>query len=81
MIDLARALMRIPPPRISKSQAIAIARSESERRGWSWDEPIRCEERLRTYMISTNTDAIGGNAYIVVNMQDGSIKGANLSRR
>jgi len=68
---LLRTLLFIPQPRITKDEALEIARQECERRGWGWRNPHVTEE-LKTWLIWT----MGGmrpSPFVAVNQQTGEV--------
>ena len=72
MRKLFRYLLQIQPT-IDAHQAEMIARKESEKRGWTWLDPVIRRERIRSYQFWTNADKKGGNIIINVNIVNGRI--------
>jgi hypothetical protein len=67
--------------RLSPEDAVASARKEAEKRGWPWLEPVSVREDLLVYKIVTGSDMIGGNIYMDVSIEDGSISYASFVSR
>src|SRR3954470_8333458 len=61
--------------------ATALAKTECERRGWSWIGPVkvrrrgggRCIRRREAWIVRTNDDSKGANATLVIDAQSGEI--------
>jgi hypothetical protein len=81
MRALLRGLLRIKPPRVSKDEALEVARRHCADREWSWKEPVRITEGLREYVIRTNAEAIGGNAWIAVSIHSGEVIRSSFAPR
>jgi hypothetical protein len=67
--------------KLSRQQAIKLARAESERRGWPWTEPVAVSESVGHYRIWTNRGRRGGNVIIRVDVETGEIKHASYAAR
>ena len=74
MIAALRALLRIPAARLSPEHAVQLAKSEVERQGKPWREPVKVAHRLREYVIWTHADQIGGNLNVFVDIHTGEVK-------
>lgn len=59
--------------KISAPDALEIARQEFVALGWSMDYPIKVEERLKSYRISTRTNATPCGPWVEVNVHSGAI--------
>ena len=81
MIRLLRRVLRISAPTVTRADAIDIAKSECIRRGWPWREPVRFQEELTSYRITTNARFKGGNVNIVIDITTGNVKKAAYARR
>lgn len=81
MIRLLRFLLRIPSPRLSKIDAVKIAREKCREEGWQWREPIVVNEGLREYHIMTNAGRRGSNVNVRVNAASGEVVFAALAPR
>jgi hypothetical protein len=81
MMRLRRAVLRIPPPRLTREQAAEIARAECERQGWAWEQPVRIHEHLRYYWFWTNAHMRGGNVHIRVDIHDGRVLWSSITPR
>jgi hypothetical protein len=74
---LLRWVLRLPPPKVTREQALDIARRECLRRGWRVaDEetsgPRDVREKLRCYCVTT--PLAGRNiSFIIVDNQDGHV--------
>jgi hypothetical protein len=71
MLALIRRLLRIPPPRISAEQALAMARAECDRRGWRWDRPVLIEG-LRHWRFWADGNC-KSSAFVVICQQTGEV--------
>jgi hypothetical protein len=62
-------------PKITKAEAIAIARAECERLNVPWREqaPVVVMTRWSTWLVLTNTNWIGGNARIFIRKDTGEV--------
>ena len=74
---LQRRVMCIPPPRVTRSEALEIARQECQRRGWSWDKPYVVEEPRR-WLIWIGT--MRPPLLVVVDQQTGKVESGRLPR-
>lgn len=59
LVPLWRRLLRVAPAAVTRDQALAIARSECERLGYPWQEPVDVIEQLREYVIWTSAHTKG----------------------
>ena len=71
-----RKMVRDPP--VSKEQALAIAKDEHARRGWTWVEPVAVWRTGLTYRVCTNCRCRGNNTIISVDAVDGQVHGAKF---
>jgi hypothetical protein len=67
--------------RITKADALLIARSECEKRGWPWEEPVVVYWGPFNYLVRTNTQRKGGNAGIRIRRRDGVVTSAGFANR
>lgn len=81
ILRLLRALVGIGPPRISREEAMDIARLECEKRSWPFAVPVHCTLGLRTYSIVTNCNSVGGNVYIKIDILTGHVRSIGISSR
>jgi hypothetical protein len=81
VIALLRHWRLIPEPTITIETALKAARSECERRGWPWEEPVRIEQGLSEYFIRTNLRSRGGNASIRIDANTGAVTRAFFANR
>jgi hypothetical protein len=72
---------------MNQGEAAAIARSEAERKGWPWTEPVFVRRERRWILFGrvhwrfmTNADHRGGNVNIVVDDATGEIVGSGFAR-
>jgi len=79
IFQLLRTLLFIAPPRVSREDALEIARSETERRGWIFNKP-RVTERLRTWLIWANGDVIP-SPFVIINQQTGDVVSSGYGPR
>lgn len=66
---------------LSKAEAVAIAASECQARGWPWQEPVTVKRQLRMVIVRTNTDHRGNNASFVINARTKKIERAGFAVR
>lgn len=66
-----RKMFFMPEPRITREQALEIARAECERRSWLWKDPATTEG-LRYWYIDTVRD-IKGSPWLLVSQQTGEV--------
>jgi hypothetical protein len=71
-----RVVLFVPQPRISRSQALAIAKQEAEQRGWPFENPDIVEE-LRTWVVFTRGD-MRPSPWIVICQQTGEVVRAGV---
>jgi hypothetical protein len=71
----------IGPARISRSEAIKIAREECARRGWIWIDPAEASLGMRAWTIRTNSRGLGAKAIIKVHKRTGQVLRAGYVRR
>lgn len=74
LMILLRPLLFIWPARITRRQALAIARAECERRGEPWYEPVRVLTRPHKYVVWTDSLSRGGSMFIDIDIHTGAIK-------
>jgi hypothetical protein len=67
--------------RVTRDEALRIARAETERRGWPWCEPVSVNRSLLTFHVMTNAQMRGGNVNVHVRIRDGSIRRIGFARR
>ncbi len=63
----------ISAPKITKAEAIAIARVECERRDLPWREPVVVMTEWGTWIVLTSADWLGGNVRIFVRKDTGEV--------
>lgn len=64
--------------RVPKDEAVRIARSYVESKGWPWGDPIRVKRRFSTYEIRSNATMRGGNSVLEVDVRTGSVSNARV---
>ncbi len=69
ILRLLRFVFRIPRPRISVDDALAIALTECDKRGWVLRDPVVIEY-LRTWEV---TGHVKGGPWITIDQQTGRI--------
>jgi hypothetical protein len=67
--------------RISRDQALEIARQECERRDWPWVEPVLIKRRLLSYSGDNEPRADRGNVFMELSARSGSVLSAGFARR
>lgn len=67
--------------KITKTEAMQIARQECERRGWPWQEPILIHWGFFSFTVRTNTQRRGGNVSLRIRKRDGVVVGAAFADR
>jgi hypothetical protein len=60
-------------PRISKEQAIQIAKEVASQEKWPWLEPIGVKSGLTQWRLVTNTKNRGRNIRVYINKQTGVV--------
>jgi hypothetical protein len=68
-------------PRVSGPQALELARTECERRGLDWEEPVRVRRRLLIYEVWTASERTGGNLVVEVDARSGRVRRVRSLRR
>ena len=81
VLKLWRKLRRVPPPAISPSDAVRIAREECAARGWEWSEPVRVHESARYYHVATRANTRPNGPWFSVNTQTGQVARAGRPLR
>lgn len=74
-------LFRHEAPKISREQALLIAKSACERNDLPWEAPFSVKLTWDEYEILTNTDMLGGNVRIHIDKDDGVVTLLALDRR
>jgi hypothetical protein len=72
MLGVLSRLRGVPPPTVTREQALAVARAEFERRGGGSAESPRVEERLRSYIVWRYSGS-GGNTGVEVDIHTGAV--------
>jgi len=78
-MSLFRMLLRIPSPRLSREDALTIARTVCLERGWRWNRPDVVDE-LRHWLVWCDSD-VKGSASILIDQQTGEVIDARLPPR
>ncbi len=79
MFRILRKILLIPQPKITREQAISIARIECKEKGWSYKKPIAIEE-LRSWLVWADSEIKGG-PFVVVDQQTGTVVRSNCPPR
>ncbi len=79
MLRMLRKILFIPQPKITREQAISIARIECKEKGWTYRKPIAVEE-LRSWLVWTDSETVGG-PFVVVDQQTGAVIRSNCPPR
>lgn len=66
---------------ITKKKAEELARAECHRMNWPWIGPIRVHWGLFSFLVRTNTNNRGGNAYFYISKKDGHVIKSGFSTR
>ena len=80
MNRLIRELLGIEA-RVTRDEAIGVAKAKAESRDWPWTEPVAVTEGLAEYRIFTNSGRRGGNVIIRVDVRTGEISHATYAER
>ena len=64
---------------MNKEQARAIARTECDRRGWHWQEPVNVHWGLFTFVVWTNALSRGGNVCMKIRRRNGEVVSAGVT--
>ena len=67
--------------RVSRDQAMEIARIYAEAQGWPWSEPVKVFRQLGTWRVMTAADVRGGNVNVWVNPWSGRVRRAGFAPR
>lgn len=59
--------------KVSKEEAVQIARRECEQRGLAWLEPVQVFRHYGNWSVWTNADKIGGNVRVIVDSEEGQV--------
>jgi hypothetical protein len=83
ILRIARRLLGIPQPAVSRERALAIAQGVCEQRGWPWTLPVRCSIGLRHYTVAywMHPHRKGGYVCIRIDTQSGAVLNAAVSPR
>lgn len=60
--------------RVSREEAIRLARQHCEAKGWAWCEPVSFSLNLRAYRFMTKCDCRGGNIFGAVDARTGAVR-------
>jgi hypothetical protein len=66
---------------ITKQQAEELAMAECARLNWPWLGPIQVHWGLFSYLVRTNTNNRGGNAYVRISKKDGRVLSSGFADR
>jgi hypothetical protein len=80
MLKIIRALLGIYP-KVTREQAMEIAKKHCEDQGWEWGQPVHVHVRLREYVVWTHADRRGANAVIAVSNDEGLVLRATRTPR
>lgn len=67
--------------KITKAEALQIAKELCAREGWPWEEPVHVSGWWGTWKIMTNSSRSGCNAHIVIRKQDGEVMSKGFAPR
>ena len=67
--------------KITREDALQIAKEECDRRGWPWREPVAVYWRFTYWFVWTNARAMGAKAWIKVNKRNGKVCSAGYIPR
>ena len=73
-LAVMRALRRIPPPKVTREEAVKRAREEFVRRGWDPNPSAPVIERLRSWEVWARDLRPCANLILLVDMQTGELK-------
>jgi hypothetical protein len=79
-VSLLRRKGLLPQQRITREDALVIARVACASRGWPWKERVSVQERLWGWRVMTNIPMRGGNAFIWIDGRTGEVVGAGFAR-
>jgi hypothetical protein len=71
----------LPKPKVSRDEALEVARAECQGRGWPWHGRVLVHEGLSYWHFMTNADFRGGNVNIWVDSRTGVIRKAGFAGR
>jgi hypothetical protein len=81
IIRLLRSLRLASPPVVPAEEAARKAQAAVDERGWSWREPVKVTETLRSYRFWTNLHYRGGNVFVHVDARTGEVTKLTMAPR
>lgn len=66
---------------IPEAEALALARAECDRHGWTWLNPVRVARHRSTWMIKTNVECKGSNAHVEIDFYTGEVMRSGFAPR
>ena len=74
MIKAIRRMLGVAPLDDStRDRMMAIALAALTEKGWEWKEPVRITRHRGSCRVWTNADSRGGNAYVYIDIETGSV--------
>jgi hypothetical protein len=67
--------------KVTRDEALGVAKAEADRRGWPWIEPVRASGGWLSYKFMTNASKRGVNVNVRVRARDGKVLRAAFARR
>ncbi len=74
---ITRKILRIPPPRIARTEAIEIAGRFCKEVGWTIEKPI-VTEKLRTWVVWVE-GGMKPSPFVAIEQQTGDVVGSGLT--
>ena len=68
---ILRIVLRIPPPRITREEAVTIAKDFCSKHDWEMNRPTVVEE-LRTWLVWVDGN-VKGSPWVVIDQQTGDV--------
>jgi len=58
---------------LTQAELLQIARSTCTEHGWRWEEPVKIRSLCFTWLVITNSNRLGCNAYIRISKRTGKV--------
>jgi len=81
VVRYLRRVGLLAKPKVSRDDALDVARAECQGRAWPWHGRVLVHEGLTYWHFMTNADSRGGNVNIWVDSRTGGITKAGFARR
>ena len=75
-------------PRLTRTEAIEIARKAAETAGWTWEEPVHTHNERSffpvgrpTWLVISNAGSFGGNVFVRIDDKTGEVLSKSFTPR